>query len=98
MAFTNTFEDIVISEGELTRANVLGRVECDLSFKFGAQLKSLKDVKQGLVMQARALGANAIQNFTYGQKHRWLAVDDVAFYGSGIAVSIPQDEYDKYFA
>lgn len=97
MAFTCIHEGMIFSEGKLDKAQSLGMIEADLSFVFGAQLKSLRDVKSDLAAKARALGANAIENFTYGQKHRWLAIDDVAFWGKGIAVRIPDDVVDTYF-
>lgn len=96
MAFTCVYEGMIISEGRLEKSQSLGMIEADLSFKIGAQLKSLRDVKSELAMQARALGANAIENFTYGQKHRWLAIDDVAFWGKGIAVRIPDEVAKSY--
>lgn len=96
MAFTCVYEGMVISEGKLERSRPLGLIEVDLSFKIGAQLKSLRDVKSALVNQARALGANAIEDFSYGQKHRWLAIDDVAFWGKAVAVRIPDDVAASY--
>lgn len=96
MAFTCVYEGMIISEGRLEQAQALGSIEADLSFRLGAQLKSLRDVKSELAMQARALGANAIESFTYGQKHRWLAIDDVAFWGKGVAVRLPADVADTY--
>ena len=96
MAFTCVYEDMIISEGSLEKAQSLGAIEVDLSFAFGAQLKSLRDVKSELVRQARNLGGNAIDNFTYGQKHRWLAIDDVAFWGKGTAVRLPADVVETY--
>lgn len=96
MAFTCVYEGMIISEGRLEKSQSLGMIEVDLSFKIGAQLKSLRDVKSELAMQARALGANAIENFTYGQKHCWLAIDDVAFWGKGIAVCIPDEVAKSY--
>lgn len=96
MAFTCVHEGMIISEGRLEKSQPLGMIEADLSFKIGAQLKSLRDVKSELAVQARALGANAIENFTYGQKHRWLAIDDVAFWGKAVAVRIPDDVANSY--
>lgn len=96
MAFICVYEGMIISEGRLEKSQSLGGIEADLSFRIGAQLKSLRDVKSKLTMQARALGANAIENFTYGQKHRWLAIDDVAFWGKGIAVCIPKEVAKSY--
>lgn len=96
MAFTCIFEGMLISEGKIENAVRVGAVESDLSFKFGAQLKTLRDVKQDMVTKAKAMGANAIENFTYGQKSRWLAIDDVAFWGKGVAVCVPQEMIDKH--
>ena len=95
MAYTVVFEDIIFVEGNFKNA-VLGKeLSCDLSFKFGAQLKNLNDVKRDLANKARILGYNAIVNFTYGQKSRWLAIDDVAFWGKGIGANINLEEYEK---
>lgn len=96
MAFTCVHEGMIISEGRLEKSQSLGMIEVDLSFRFGAQLKSLRDVKSALAQQAKTLGANAIENFTYGQKHRWLAIDDVAFWGKGVAVRIPNEVANNY--
>jgi hypothetical protein len=96
MAFVTIYDGIVISEGKLENARVFGTVSCDLSFRFGAQLKSHRDVKGDLTQQAKQMGANAIVDFKYGQKSRWLAIDDVAFFGNGTAVQIPQEDYQLY--
>ena len=66
-----------------------------MSFTFGAQLKSLRDVKNNLVSKAKTAGCNAIVDFTYGQKSRWLAIDDVAFWGKGKLAQIPIEAYNK---
>ncbi len=71
-------------------------IEVDLSFRVGAQLKFLRDVKSELASQTRVLGANAIESFTYGQKHRWLAFDDVAFWGKAVAVRISEYVANRY--
>ena len=95
MAYTVIFNGIIFVEGNYPNANRGSLVECDLSFKFGAQLKSLRDVKENLAEKARKNGFNAILDFTYGQKSRWLAIDDVAFWGKGCLANISQDEYNK---
>lgn len=95
MAFTTIYNDIVFIEGDNKNASRLRAVESDLSFVFGAQLKSLRDVKENLSLQAKQNGANAILDFTYGQKSRWLAIDDVAFWGKGVLAVLPPDEYQK---
>jgi len=73
-------------------------VSADLSFKIGAQLKNLNDVKQELAAKARALGCNCVSEFKYGQKSRWLAIDDVAYFGSGVAVQLPPAAYQEITA
>jgi hypothetical protein len=96
MAFTTVYKDIVFSEGNINNAEILYPIEVDLSFVFGAQLKSLRDVKDNLVEQAKAGGYNAIVNFQYGQKSRWLAIDDVAFWGKGYAAKIDENTYNVF--
>ncbi len=91
--YSTIFEGIIFVEGMESDAQLLGRVECDLSFKFGAQLKNLNDVKSSLAQRARLMGANAVLNFKYGQKSRWLAIDDVAYFGSGDAAILSQQKY-----
>ncbi len=83
--FATVFDGIIFVEGMEPGAALLGQVKADLSFRLGSQLKNLNDVKRDLAMKARSMGANAVLNFTYGQKSRWLAIDDVAFYGEGVA-------------
>jgi hypothetical protein len=95
MGYKVIFDNIIFDEGQQDGVKSISKVESDLSFKFGAQLKSLKDVKQDMARKAHALNANCIMNFAYGQKARWLAIDDVAFYGKGIACLLPLDEYDR---
>jgi hypothetical protein len=36
--------------------------------------------------------------YTYGQKSRWLAIDDVAFYGNGKAAILPTNIYEEVIA
>lgn len=93
--YSTMFEEIVFVEGAVPDVRVIGGLLCDLSFRFGAQLKNLNDVKKDLAQKARVLGANAVINFKYGQKSQWLAVDDVAYFGSGQAAVLPQEEYDR---
>lgn len=95
MAFITIYEGIVFIEGAFQQAQPIKAVQVDLSFKFGAQLKSLRDVKNSLAQQVKANGCNALINFTYGQKSRWLAIDDIAFWGKGVAAMLPPDIYDE---
>ena len=98
MAYTTLYKSIVFIEGNSNDARVIGNVSSDLSFKFGAQLKNLNDVKSDMADKAKSLGANCIINFAYGQKSRWLAIDDVAFYGNGKAAILPQNIYEEVMA
>lgn len=93
MAYTVVYDGIIFVEGDHQSAQRGPYAECDLSFTLGAQLKSLRDVKDNLVSQAKAGGFNAVLDFTYGQKSRWLAIDDVAFWGKGVLADIPYNEY-----
>jgi hypothetical protein len=95
MAYTVIYNGIVFIEGPHPTAIRGPSVECDLSFTFGAQLKSLRDVKDKLAEQARSQGYNCITDFTYGQKHRLLANDDIAFWGKGCLVNLSTEEYNK---
>jgi hypothetical protein len=95
MAYTVIYNDIVFIEGPHPTATQGPSVECDLSFKFGAQLKSLRDVKDNLAGKAKSQGYNCVINFTYGQKSRWLAIDDVAFWGKGCLANLSTEEYNK---
>lgn len=95
MAYTTIFEDIVFIEGGHPNVSQIKSIKVDLSYKFGAQLKNLTDVKRGLATQARELGGNCITEFQYGQKSKWLAIDDVAFWGSGNVSLLPQDIYNE---
>ncbi|MGV8984622.1 hypothetical protein [Clostridium sp.] len=91
MAYTSVYENIIFIEGQNESAKIVGNINSDLSFKFGAQLKNLNDVKKELVNKAKKLGANCVLNFTYGQKSRLFAIDDVAFYGAGKAAILPNE-------
>lgn len=94
MGYSTLYKDFIFVEGDEAYAKSLGVVKSDLSFTFGAQLKNLNDVKESLMVQAKAKGANALIQFKYGQKSRWLAIDDVAFYGEGIAVVMNEETID----
>lgn len=93
MAYSTVYENIIFIEGDDSSAKKVGSISCDLSFVFGAQLKNLNDVKRVLAEKASANGCNCITNFTYGQKSRWLAIDDVTYKGSGIAAILSPERY-----
>ena len=91
--YSTIFDEIIFIEGIEPNSKTLAKIECDLSFKIGAQLKNLNDVKKDLAAKAHNIGANAILDFKYGQKSRWLAIDDVAYFGSGIAAIFSPVKY-----
>jgi hypothetical protein len=93
--YPTVFEGVLFLECDVPRMQAVAPVAVDLSFVLGAQLKNLNDVKRGLAQRAVALGCNCVANFKYGQKSRWLAIDDVAFFGNGTAGRLPQADYDE---
>ncbi|MCF7930797.1 MAG: hypothetical protein K9L02_04765 [Acholeplasmataceae bacterium] len=94
MSYKTVYKDILFVEGRDIVANIIQEINVDLSFKFGAQLKSLRDVKDLMVLKANEQHCNCIVDFKYGQKSRWLAIDDVAFWGRGFLARIELDEVD----
>lgn len=94
--YPTLYNGILFLESDVPMMRGVKRVEVDLSFVLGAQLKNLNDVKCALAAQAQNMACNCIANFKYGQKSRWLAMDDVAFFGSGIAGILPETEFAKY--
>lgn len=95
MAYRSVYKGVIFIEGDCSSGDILGTCDTDLSFSLGAQLKSLRDIKDIMVENVHVLGGNAVINFTYGQKSRWLAIDDMAFWGKGKVTRLPNDVYDK---
>jgi hypothetical protein len=89
---------IVFIETPIDEGEKISAIQADLSFKFGAQLKNLNDIKCDLAAKAVGLSCNCVSEFKYGQKSRFLAIDDVAFWGNGIAVRLASDSYQKIIA
>ena len=71
--------EIIFVEGPYNTAKVLR----DVTVELAGQLKNLTDVKNQLAEQAKYIGANAVINFTYGQKKKWFAADGIVFVGKG---------------
>jgi hypothetical protein len=94
--YPTLYDGILFLESDIPTMQAVGQIRVDLSFAIGAQLKNLNDVKRKLAIQAHSLSCNSIANFKYGQKSRWLAIDDVAYFGSGVAGVISEDEYRRY--
>ncbi len=94
MGYVTFFNNFLFIEGGAPNVQIRGEVSSDLSFKWGAQMKNLNDVKMDMITKATPLGANCVVNFTYGQKSRWLAIDDVAYWGKGTAGVLSQADYE----
>lgn len=105
MAYISLYQGFVFIEGNELNAKELGRVEYTkegLGAFYNQQLKDLNAVKDQLAQKAKAMGANAVMNFTYGQKSTtwfrsmFLGLDDnVNWYGSGTAIAISSERLDE---
>lgn len=94
MAYVTVFDDVIFIEGDHPRAQKRYTAETRVS-GFGAQLKNLNDLKQMMAQTAKANGCNCIVNFTYGQKSKLIAIDDVAFMGNGFYAVLSPDDYQS---
>jgi len=92
MPKVSVHKGVIFIEGTHPKARVIRPVGIELS-SFGAQLKSLVDVKNELSIIAKNNGGNCITDFKYGQLARFFAIDDVAFYGKGNLALLDNDLY-----
>lgn len=102
MAYCSTYEDIIFIEGENDFIEDKGGVEYKKDSFFNQQLKTLYNVKHQFAEKAKAVGANAIIRFKYGQKETkwykaiWLASDDdIKWYATGEMVVISEEEKER---
>jgi len=93
--FVTIYKDIVFIEGSPKEKTNIKEIDVEL-LGFGAQLKSLRDVKERIYLQVKMNGGNCLCNFVYGQKQRLFAFDDIAFYGSGMICILDSVVYEKY--
>ena len=91
--YPTVFDGVIFIEAPMNEGQKVSMISADLSFKIGAQLKNLNDIKRDLVNKAKKLNCNCVCDFKYGQKSRWLAIDDVAFFGSGTAIILSASSY-----
>ncbi len=107
MAYSSVFNGFLFIEGPEPYAQPLGKVEYNKYEHqfYNQQLLGLDKIKEQLLHKARALGANAIVDFTYGQKSTsWfrsmvLSFDDnINWYASGTAVTIPIERLRQLYA
>ncbi len=93
MAFVTMYQDVVFIEGDHPRARKMYRAETRVG-GFGAQLRNLNDLKAAMSETARQNGCNCVVNFTYGQKAKIIAIDDVAYIGDGIYAILSPEDYN----
>ena len=94
MAFVTVFDSVIFIEGDHPRAQKRFDAQTRVS-GFGAQLKNLNDLKQTMAQTARSCGCNCVVNFTYGQKSKLIAIDDVAFVGNGYYAVLSPEDYNS---
>ena len=94
MAYVTIFDDVIFIEGEHPRAQKRYTAETRVS-GFGAQLKNLNDLKKIMAETAKMNGCNCVVNFTYGQKSKLIAIDDVAFMGNGFYAVLSAEDYQR---
>ena len=94
MAFVTVFRGVVFIEGDHPRAVKRFNAETRVG-GFGAQLKHLDDLKNTMAVTALNNGCNCVVNFTYGQKTKLIAIDDVAFVGNGFYAVLPPQDYNS---
>lgn len=92
--YVTKFNDIYFVEENVAAERIVTSVEISIG-GFYSQCKTLDDVKQILSMQAKEVGANAVINFKYGQKSKIFSLDQVKFYGSGVAAILSDDVIKK---
>jgi len=100
MSYKSFLDGIIFVEGGMKNARELGRIRYEKDSFYNQQLKNLNDVKRQLVEKAKRLGANAVIDFTYGQKSAsafrsmLLALDDnINWYAEGTAVLLDEGTY-----
>ena len=105
MAYKSIMNGFLFVEGFEESLQVIGPIEYKKSFSFNQQLKNLDDIKLSLIEQARAMGANAIIHFEYGQKTIgfWKSIllrqdDNVNWYAKGLAVYIDPKKIEDMIA
>ena len=92
MAFVTIHQGVIFIEGDHPRA--IKRLSAATRVGgFGAQLKNLTDLKQVMADTARANGCNCVVNFTYGQRSKLIAIDDVAYVGDGFYATLSAGDY-----
>lgn len=93
MAFVTVYDHIIFIEGEHPRATKVYTADTRVK-GFGAQLKNLDNLKATMAQTAKSYNCNCVVNFSYGQRTKILAIDDVAFVGSGYYARLSENDYN----
>lgn len=94
MALVSLHDGIVFIEGDHPRAIKKTSAETRVG-GFGAQFRNLNDLKSQMAYTAKTSGCNCVVNFNYGQKTKLIAIDDVAYVGSGWYSVLSPDDYNS---
>ena len=94
MAYVTVCQGVVFIEGDHPRAVRRYSAETRVG-GFGAQLRNLNDLKMQMACTAQANGCNCVVNFTYGQKSKLIAIDDVAYVGNGFYAVLSPEDYQS---
>ena len=94
MAFVTAHMGVIFIEGDNPRA--IKRYIADTRVGgLEAQMRNLNDLKQLMAQIAIKNGCNCVVNFTYGQKSKIIAFDDVAFVGGGYYAQLSPADYQS---
>ena len=94
MAFVTVFNGVVFIEGDHPRAQKVYSAETRVG-GFGAQLRNLNDLKSVMAQTALQYQCNCVVNFTYGQRSKVIAIDDVAYCGHGYYARLSPQDYNS---
>ena len=94
MAYVTVHRGIVFIEGDHPRAQKRYSAQTRVG-GFGAQLRNLNDLKDAMAQNAINCGCNCVVNFTYGQRSKLIAIDDVAYIGDGIYACLSPQDYNS---
>lgn len=93
MAFVTVHQGVIFIEGEHPRAmkKLLAYTRIG---GFGAQFRNLNDIKDIMASTAKQNECNCVVNFSYGQIHKIISIDDVLFVGEGDYAVLSKDDYN----
>jgi len=92
MAYVTLCQGVIFIEGDHPRACRIAPADVRVG-GFGAQLKNLNDLKAQMAAIAGSYGCNCVVNFSYGQRSKVIAIDDVAFVGGGFYARLSPEDY-----